>query len=427
MDFTLSPNTKAILLLTAPLIVGSNSYSKDLLQPNEYKRFARHLIEIKRQPADLLSSESMRIIDDCQHIVERGRLERLLARGFLLSQVVERWRSRAIWVVSRADAQYPRRLKKALREDAPSILYGCGDITLLDSGGLAIVGPRKVDDELIEYTIGIGKLCAQSQKTVISGGAKGVDIAAMKSAQECGGIVCNVMAENLEKAAISRENRTYILDRKLVLVSAYDPSAGFNVGHAMQRNKLIYALSEAALVVNSDFNKGGTWAGASEQLEKLNLVPVYVRSTGQTSQGIEALRNKGALLWPNPNNPSELEEIFNKRHVVNRLTSIPMNGSLFDEGFDSLVMSTDSGDESVLSGTIESKFKFNPADVVFSTVREVLVKILIKPMDEDQVAFELDISKAQVHTWLARLVEEGVLSKLTRPTRYLVKSKYTPN
>ena len=62
---------------------------------------------------------------------------------------------------------------------------------------------------------------------------------------------------------------------------AVRPRAGFNVGHAMQRNKLIYALADAALVVSADFNKGGTWAGAIEQLEQLNYVPVYVRSTGE--------------------------------------------------------------------------------------------------------------------------------------------------
>ena len=55
------------------------------------------------------------------------RLQRLVGRGFLLSQAIERWQARAIWVVSRADAEYPRHLKARLREDAPAILCGCGD------------------------------------------------------------------------------------------------------------------------------------------------------------------------------------------------------------------------------------------------------------------------------------------------------------
>ena len=76
----------------------------------------------------------------------------------------------------------------------------------------------------------------------------------------------------------------------LVLLSPYDPNAGFNVGNAMQRNKLIYALADAALVVNSDLGKGGTWTGAVEQLDKFRQIPVFVRSTGAPSAALDALQ-----------------------------------------------------------------------------------------------------------------------------------------
>ena len=78
----------------------------------------------------------------------------------------------------------------------------------------------------------------------------------------------------------------------------------------MQRNKVIYALSDAALVVNADINKGGTWAGAIEQLEKLHLVPVYVRSTGEPSKGLGALKAKGAMPWPNSVDADNLDTVF---------------------------------------------------------------------------------------------------------------------
>ena len=422
MIFSLSTNTQAILLLTAPLIAGRGDSSYDLLKPSEYKRLARYFIEIKKQPADLLSSESNSLIESCGHLVEKERMERLLGRGFLLSQVVERWRTRSIWVVSRADAEYPRRLKKALKGDAPPILYGCGDISLLDTGGLAVVGPRKVDEALIDYTTKIGQLCAKYNRTIISGGAKGVDLAAMTSAQANGGFVCNVMAENLNKAAVSRDNREHILEKKLVLVSAYDPNAGFNVGHAMQRNKLIYALSEAALVVNSDVNRGGTWAGAIEQLEKLNLVPIYVRSTGEASQGLDMLRSRGALLWPNPLSHDELSEVFNKQCTVNNLSSMKVNGSLFDGGYNNVTTHINLQSESISSEPIQFGEQINPAEKVFSTVREVLLGLLIEPMSEQEIASELMISRSQANTWLVRLINEDILLKLTRPVRYVVKS-----
>lgn len=184
---TLSPNTQAILLLTAPLIAGRGAASSDPLTSAEYKRLARYLREIQRQPADLLLPDQAERLQVCQSIIDVERLQRLLERGFLLSQAVERWQSRAIWVVSRADADYPRRVKARLRENAPAVLYGCGDIQLLDTGGLAVVGSRHIDEWLTDYTLDIGRLTAKAGKTMVSGGAKGIDQAAMRGALEAGG------------------------------------------------------------------------------------------------------------------------------------------------------------------------------------------------------------------------------------------------
>ena len=189
MTPALSPNTQAILLLTAPLIAGRGAPSPDLLSPGEYKRLARHLREMQRQPADLLSPDAAELLRAASLSIDEGRLQRLLGRGFLLSQVIERWQARAIWVVSRADAEYPRRLKARLREDAPAVLYGCGDIGLLESGGLAVVGSRHVDDALIDYAMAVGRLAARAGRTLVSGGAKGIDQAAMRGALEAGGKV----------------------------------------------------------------------------------------------------------------------------------------------------------------------------------------------------------------------------------------------
>ncbi len=310
MSLSISPNTQAILLLTAPLIVGRASPSSELLAQWEYRKLARFLHERQRQPADFLGPDAEALVGECQSVFDGGRLGRLLARGFLLSQAVERWQARAIWVVSRADAGYPRRLKDHLRDDAPPVIYGCGDAGILDTGGLAVVGSRQVDDTLLQYTAGIGRLAAQSGRTLISGGARGVDQAAMRGSLEAGGKVTGVLADSLERAVLNRDHRSLLMDGQLALISPYDPAAGFNVGHAMQRNKLMYALAEAALVVNSDYGKGGTWAGAIEQLEKLQFVPVYVRSTGKIGKGLEALQRKGALTWPNPATPEEFAQVL---------------------------------------------------------------------------------------------------------------------
>ena len=305
----LSSNTQAILLLTAPLIAGRGKPSAAPLSAGEYRRLARRLRELQREPADLLDLGADSLLKECGSHPDAVRFERLLGRGFLLSQAVERWRTRAIWVVSRADAGYPQRLKKRLGEDAPPVLYGCGDASILDAGGLAVVGSRNVDEALIEYTENAGRLTAEAHRVVVSGGARGIDQAAMRGALQAGGKVVGILADGLEKAAVHREHREALMDRRLALICPYDPAARFNVGHAMQRNKLIYALADAALVVNSDYGKGGTWAGASEQLERLKFVPVYVRTDGEVGGGLAELKRLGAKPWPVPKTAQELEEI----------------------------------------------------------------------------------------------------------------------
>ncbi len=460
MTPALSPNTQAILLLTAPLIAGRSTSPSELLSPGEYKRLARHLREIQRQPADLVSPDSADLLRACHPVIDEARLQRLLGRGFLLSQVIERWQARAIWVVSRADAEYPRRLKVRLREDAPAVIYGCGDMALLESGGLAVVGSRHVDDSLIDYTMAVGRLAARAGRTLVSGGAKGIDQAAMRGALDAGGKVSGVLADSLEKTTMNREHRNLLLDGQLVLISPYDPNAGFNVGNAMQRNKLIYALADASLVVSSDLNKGGTWTGAVEQLDKLKFVSVYVRSTGASSPGLDALRSKGALPWPNPQDADTFEAVFE----VATPTPVPSPQSglaLFFEDRPSGVAPTrpsflaktpaiaapsesappsaaapidepvESAPESILSAALTPEgipeaagpaaAPSTPADTLLAAVRGVMQLLLRSPMKDAEVAAALDVSTVQAKAWLQRLVEEGVIEKQKKPAGYIVK------
>ena len=417
MSNSLSPNTQAILLLTAPLIAGRRDSSSDLLKPGEYKRLVRFLRDKQREPADLLVPNGRELLDECQQLVGSERLKSLLARGFLLSQAVERWQARAIWVVSCADAEYPKRLKARLKEDAPPVLYGCGDAALLDTGGLAVVGSRDVDDKLVEYTEGIGRLVARAKHTLVSGGARGIDQAAMRGALESDGKVAGVLADSLERTALNREHRNLLIDGQLVLISPYDPSAGFNVGNAMQRNKLIYALADAALVVRSDYEKGGTWAGAVEQLEKLHFVPVYIRSNGEAGKGLEALRQKGALPWPNPESAEAFDEVL----AFQAPSEISNQEQLFvftaKEPAPAYAARNETSETGAQFTSPSASAPAAPAEELFAKVKSLLER-LDTPKTDVEVATELNVSKSQAKEWLQRLVKEGVLEKISKPVRY---------
>ena len=424
MSTTISPNTQAILLLTAPLIAGKKTEDAPCLTPSEYNRLARLLREKDMQPADLLGANAGDLIGHYAAHFGKDRLETLLGRGFLLSQAADRWHARGIWVISRADAAYPRRLKARLREDAPPLLYGCGEISLLERGGLAVVGSRHVDDALKEYTMNVGAMAAASGRAIVSGAARGIDSSAMAGALDAEGVVVGVMADSLERASLAQGNREALRAGRLVLISPYDPAAGFNVGHAMQRNKAIYALADAGLVVTSDFQKGGTWAGAIEQLEKLHFVPVFVRNGSNAGKGNAALLQHGGIPWPEPQNARELDSTLDAaaEFVTAVLTqeTLPLlvreepltHGSAPEINPTVVTVANE--------GTPPSDAKPSPEAELMDAVRGILCRELVEARTEDEVAVLLAVAKPQAKAWLVRLVEELVIEKVakSKPSRY---------
>lgn len=311
------PDGQAILLLTAPLLVGGGGrrsrggeVKQKPLNLRQYNALAAELQRRDVAPAALLEEPSP--IPDIANSarLDPRRIDGLLGRGYALARALERWEKRGIWVLTRADAHYPRLLRERMGRNRPPVLYGCGNPTLLDGGGLAVVGSRAVADDVAVIAEEVGALCASSGVPVVSGGAKGVDQAAMRGATDAGGCAIGILANNLARAVLVRANRDAIMQGRLLLVSPYDPAARFFVGHAMARNRLIYGLADSALVVNSDLGRGGTWTGAMEQLGKLNYVPVNVRNRGRTSQGLIGLMEHGARPWPDPRTPDELRRVM---------------------------------------------------------------------------------------------------------------------
>ncbi len=413
MNVELSSNAKAILLLTAPLLTGRNKAASSSVKPlsvSEYDRLARRLYECGLQPADLLGPEAGVILIESLLDFDNERISQLLERGFLLSQTIDYWQARAIWVVSRADPDYPERFKRRLGGSAPPVLYGCGDVTLLGTGGLAVVGSRNADDELMECAESIGHSAAVAQCTVISGGARGIDYAAMHGALAAWGTVVGVLANGLEKAAMERGDRDVLMDSRLVLISPYDPKAGFNVGNAMQRNKLVYALADAGLVIESDYNKGGTWAGAVEQLDKLSLVPIYVRSKGDISNGLKALEKRGALPWPNPVTAGDFREIIDGNQFHPEDEAIKQSAFPLDCGEVSTSSQDVKKEEPIVqpAPTISAEIvqATTAVDALLAAVEQILAS-MEQPITVARVAEQLDVSNKQAGNWLKRLEHAG--------------------
>jgi len=121
----------------------------------------------------------------------------------------------------------------------------------------------------------------------------------MKAAIEGRGHSVGVLAHSLVEVIRESDFRRALAGGNLSLLTPYSLYAGFNVGAAMGRNKLIYALADYGLVIASDVDKGGTWAGANEVL-KHRWVPLFVVDGSTIPDGNKELQNRGAIPFPDP-------------------------------------------------------------------------------------------------------------------------------
>jgi len=262
----------------------------------EWNALARklHDSEIK-YPRELLRLSSE---DLAKHLglvaAEADRIAHLLTRGGSIALDLEHLAVSGFWCLTRADDAYPSRLRNALKHQAPPVLFGAGDLEILKKPAIAIVGSRNLDERGERFARRLGTLCAQQSVAVVSGGARGTDRFAMHGALASGGYAVGVLADSLVRTVRQPDVRKFVIDSRLVLLTPYRPDNGFSVGAAMGRNKIIYGSADYAVVVSSDYQRGGTWAGATEAL-KTDLCPVAVRSGPDVGPGNSELVNRGAL------------------------------------------------------------------------------------------------------------------------------------
>jgi predicted Rossmann fold nucleotide-binding protein DprA/Smf involved in DNA uptake len=195
------------------------------------------------------------------------RIARLFDRAAGLAIALEKLDHCGIWTITGVGQGYPERLRARLRDSAPVVLHGVGDVSLLDTDGVGVVGSRDISEEGSRVARAIAQTAVRSGLPVVSGAARGVDQDAMDGAFEVGGQVVGVLADALERAVSRPGTRRGVVDGQVCLVTPYPPAAPFSVGNAMGRNKIIYGLSRCTVVVTSDHQTGGTWAGAAEAVK----------------------------------------------------------------------------------------------------------------------------------------------------------------
>lgn len=186
-----------------------------------------------------------------------ARIVRLLSEEDLLHHYLHRGHRLDCVPVTRVTEAYPLILRQRLGLDSPGTIWGKGNLSLLNTPAISLVGSRELCPENHRFAEAVGRYAAKQGLTLVSGNARGADRAAQEACLAAGGKVISIVADELWKHP-TREAVLYI--------SEEDYDSPFTAQRALSRNRCIHSLGRMVFVAQSDLQKGGTWDGTAKNL-----------------------------------------------------------------------------------------------------------------------------------------------------------------
>ncbi len=222
----------------------------------------RHCDKIKKFIGEasakrLLQPFEMKQIDDILHLLER----------------------KGCGIVIRGDAEYPDTLDQI--DIPPAILYYKGNVGLLKTRCLGVVGTREPSRYGRDYTEKFVEILAKCSITIVSGLARGIDtIAHRVTLQNCGKTIA-VLGSGIDIIYPASNAQLYDdIARDGLIISEYPlgtPSLAYNFP---ERNRIISGLSQGILITEAG-NKSGSLITADyaiKQNKELFVIPSALNS-----------------------------------------------------------------------------------------------------------------------------------------------------
>lgn len=203
--------------------------------------------------------------------------------------------ARGIGAALLGSPEYPYLLSSI--RSAPPCLFYSGAAELFTADGIGMCGSRNASDESLRAATACGEVATQQGLTVISGYARGVDMATHVSALASGGSTIIILPEGIDHFRVKRGPIASVWDpERTLVVSQFSPSRPWSAGNAMTRNNVIIGLSLALIVIEAS-EKGGTLAAGTRALQ-LNRQVLALEFTENPRGNAELIR-RGAISVPN--------------------------------------------------------------------------------------------------------------------------------
>lgn len=292
----MNKNSEAIIILCADLGITKNSRP---FQPVEWGMLAKKMLECNVEPYQVIEMTNEEIKEKLEledKVVERIR--NLILRKKLCLFEVETFKKLGVNIVTRADRDYPRRLKQKLQSSCPPLFYYAGNIRILNKKAVGIIGTREVTQKEVDFIRSTLVKLNPNEHAIVTGGGKGTDAAVQEIGFNKSYDQIQFVADSLFKRMKDPMTLKQLRNNQMLILSITRPDSNFKVGMLMGRNKYIYSQTDLTIIVNSDFEAGSIWNGALEA-QKKKLCNIYCMES--TRKGNQALIEKGCkkidIIW----------------------------------------------------------------------------------------------------------------------------------
>lgn len=245
------------------------------LIPNIGAGRAKLLLDMVRQPGDIFK------LNDADLARIRGFGPQSIAsfKAFQnwdkVDQIIKRSKYIGAKMITPEDAEYPDRLKEIA--SPPLLLWYKGDVNLLKSAGIAVVGTRYPSSYGKDMAREFTRSLVLNKVTIISGLAYGIDTIAHQTCIKESGKTIAVLGSGLD--VIYPISNTYLVDeiiqKKGLIISEFPPGTKPDHQNFPTRNRVVSGLSLGVLVVETK-NEGGSMITANlafDQNREVFVIP----------------------------------------------------------------------------------------------------------------------------------------------------------
>jgi DNA processing protein len=272
---------------------------------------ARQIIEALGSLVAVFETSAERLMEIPGIGSERALLLTRELKEVSAEEELERAAKTGVKIITWDDEGYPALLKEIA--DPPLVLYVAGEVAVLDTPAIALVGTRHPSMYGRETARRFAYQLAGAGYTITSGLAEGVDTEAHAGALKAKGRTIAVLGGALD-CLYPKSNTTLareIATQGGAVVSEYPFGRQPDRQTFPMRNRIVSGLSKGVLVVEAPMNSGTLITARQGMEQNRSVMAIPGRIDSAASQGCHALLKQGARLVTSPEEViEEVQDLF---------------------------------------------------------------------------------------------------------------------